>query len=102
MACVRYLRKWGERLTVGAQFMAHTSDQPQPGVPSIAPMVSLVTRWREKQWVATLSGGPMDGSVHASYYHFIPPIQGSGTVCAPNNTHALAHARTHHVRSLAR
>jgi hypothetical protein len=75
-----YLRKWGERMTVGAQFMASTTDVPQDGIPSVVPMVSLAARWREKDWIATGTVGPMDGSLQASYYHFIPPIQGSGTV----------------------
>jgi len=77
-----FLRKWGERMTVGAQFMAQSSDQPQPGMPSIAPMVSLAARWREKDWVATATAGAMDGSLHASYYHYIPPVQGAGTTLA--------------------
>lgn len=77
-----YLRKWGERLTVGTQFMAQVADIPQPGMPSIHPMMSLAARWREKEWVASGNVGLMDGSMHASYYHFIPPAEGASATLA--------------------
>jgi len=69
-----FLRRWGDRCTVGAQFMANVLDTPSPTATPFAkmmPLINVAGRWREKDWVATADVGLLDGTFQASYLHYI-------------------------------